>query len=78
MAETTESGSTSTKTEEGVHIKGKDVIFLDTPKIRFPENASLNYTDKRELYDILNELFQGGEGGGDDWNPPDIPEPQDN
>lgn len=75
MAETTASASMSTKTEEGVHIKGRDAVFLDTPKILFPENAPLHNTDLRELYAILDELFQLEPGGGDDWQPPDMPEP---
>ena len=81
MTETTGSASASEiKTyEEGTQIKGKDFIFLDAPEINFPENAPLHNTDKRELYAILNELFQG-EGGGGDWQPPawwiPVPEPQ--
>lgn len=40
MDKTTESASTSAKTEkEGVLIKGKDVIFLDAPEICFAEAA---------------------------------------
>lgn len=83
MTETTGSASASeTKTyEEGTQVKGKDFIFLDAPAINFPENAPLHNTDKRELYSILDELFQDGGGGGDDWYPPDwwisVPEPQD-
>lgn len=79
MSKATESASTSAKTEkEGVQIKGKDIIYLNAPEICFPENAPL-ITDKRELYDILNELFQdGGEGG--EWQPPadwlKVPEPE--
>lgn len=63
--------------KQGSYIKGKDVIHLDAPEIYFPQNAPLD-TEKRELYDILNELFQsGGEGG--EWQPPaswiPVPEP---
>lgn len=65
--------------KQGIYVKGKDVIHLDAPEICFPEDAPLD-TDKRELYSILNELFQDGGGGGDDdWQPPDdwlpVPEP---
>ncbi|MCM1328362.1 MAG: hypothetical protein NC253_02890, partial [Ruminococcus sp.] len=71
-AEETESGDENSETEEvpaavekeGVYIKGRDVIVLDAPEIRFPKTAPLD-TEKRELYEILNELFQDGSGGGD-------------
>ena len=59
-----ESGTEIKKKKKGVHINGKEIIFLDAPEICFPENAPL-ITEKRELYDILNELFQSGSGGGD-------------
>ena len=51
--------------KRGIYVKGENVIHLDTPEICFPENAPLHNTDKRELYAILDELFQGGSGGGD-------------
>lgn len=64
--------------KRGIYVKGENVIHLDTPEICFPENAPLHNTDKRELYAILDELFQDGSGGGDDdWSPPDMPEPND-
>ena len=65
MSAATGSASTSAKAKEGVQIKGRDVIYLNAPAIEFPENAPLHNTDKRELYAILDELFQGGSGGGD-------------
>lgn len=64
--------------KRGIYVKGENVIHLDTPEICFPENAPLHNTDKRELYSILDELFQDGSGGGDDdWSPPELPEPSD-
>lgn len=84
MEETTASASVpEADNEEGVQIKGKDFVFLNAPKIYFPGDAPLENTDKRELYSILDELFQGGGGGGeDDWSPPDwwipVPEPREN
>lgn len=82
MSTTTGSASTQTKTKkEGVQIKGRDVIYLNAPEICFPENAPLKNTEKRELYAILDELFQDGGGGGDDeenWQPPEMPEAKDN
>lgn len=72
-------GVTTEEEKEGVQIKGKDMLYLNAPNIFFPNNAPLD-TEKRELYDILNELFQGGSGGGDDendWRPPELPEPSD-
>ncbi len=83
MSTTTGSASTQTKTKkEGVQIKGRDVIYLNAPEICFPENAPLKNTEKRELYAILDELFQLEPGGGDDdWQPPEwwipVPEPGD-
>lgn len=64
--------------KEGTQLKGKDVIYFNSPEIYFPENAPLD-TENRELYSILNELFQGGSEGGD-WQPPEwwipVPEPK--
>lgn len=82
MSTTTESVSAlETETsEEGTQIKGKDFIYLNAPAIEFPENASLHNTDKRELFAILDELFQDGGGGGDEWQTPanwiPVPEPE--
>lgn len=68
------------KGKQGSYIKGKDVIHLDAPEICFPKDAPLKNTEKRELYSILDELFQGG-GEGGDWQPPEdwipVPEPED-
>ena len=78
VRESDEDGTLISEEEKnGVQIKGRDCIYLNAPNIYFPQDAPLD-TKKRELYDILNELFQLG--SGDDWQPPDwwleVPEPE--
>lgn len=75
---TDDNGNATEKKEKGCILQGEEMVFINAPEIYFPENAPLD-TEKRELYEILNELFQdGGEGG--DWQPPPwwipVPEPE--
>lgn len=74
VRESDEDGTLISEEEKnGTQIKGRDCIYLNAPNIYFPQDAPLD-TKKRELYDILNELFQSG--SGDDWQPPEMPEPE--
>lgn len=61
---TDDNGNATEKKEKGCILQGEEMVFINAPEIYFPENAPLD-TEKRELYDILNELFQGGGEGGD-------------
>ena len=64
ITRTDNNGNTTEKQRNGYMMQGEEMVFLNAPEIYFPEDAPLS-TEKRELYDILNELFQGGEEGGD-------------
>jgi len=86
MDKTTESASTSAKTEkEGVQIKGKDIVYLNAPEVRLSKDTPL-LTDAQDLAGAINELFSYGEGGGEDyvkpWKRPSdwpvLPAPNDN
>lgn len=53
-------------------ITTKNVEFTGSPLL----------TEAQDVVGAINELFQDGEGGGDDWSPPDwwipVPEPKEN
>lgn len=76
---TDENGNTTEEEKEGVQIKGKDVIYLNSPLI-LPSKDTPLLTEAPDIVGAINELFQDGSGGGDDWQPPDwwipVPEPE--
>ena len=51
---------------EGVEIRGKDAVFLNSPAVLLYPEADLP-TESRDLIEILNELFRSG-GEGSDGN----------
>ena len=66
--------------KEGTMVAGRDVILLDAPEVLLSPDTPL-LTNAQDVAGAINELFSsGGEGGDDDWQPPegwiDIPEPE--
>ena len=49
---------------EGIEIKGKDMIKLNAPLVYLSDDTPL-LTNAQDLAGAINELFQGGSGGGD-------------
>lgn len=52
--------------KEGIEIRGKDAVFLNSPSVLLNPEIELP-TESRDLIEILNELFQSG-GEGSDGN----------
>lgn len=50
---------------EGIEIKGKDMIKLNAPFVYLSDDTPL-LTSAQDLAGAINELFQGGSGGGDE------------
>ena len=50
---------------EGIEIKGKDMIKLNAPFVYLSDDTPL-LTTAQDLAGAINELFQGGSGGGDE------------
>lgn len=73
---TDDNGNSSETEEYGYMIQGKDCIYLNAPKI-YPSKDTPLLTDAPDIVGAINELFQDGAGGGDDWSPPEMPEPED-
>ena len=51
---------------EGIEIRGKNAVFLNSPAVLLYPEADLP-TESRDLIEILNELFQSGNEGGDGY-----------
>ena len=49
---------------EGIEIKGKDMVKLNAPFVYLSDDTPL-LTTAQDLAGAINELFQGGSGGGD-------------
>lgn len=70
---TDDDGSVTETKEQGYMIQGKDVIFLNAPKIYPPQDPDLlpdgQYTplltEAQDFVGAINELFLSGSGGGD-------------
>lgn len=69
---TDDDGSVTETKEQGYMIQGKDVIFLNAPKIYPPQDTELMdgqyvplMTDAQDFVGAINELFQLCAGGGD-------------
>ena len=52
-------------TDEGIEIKGKDIVKLNAPFVYLSDDTPL-LTSAQDLAGAINELFQGGSGGGDE------------
>ena len=50
---------------EGIEIKGKDMVKLNAPFVYLSDDTPL-LTTAQDLAGAINELFQGGSGGGDE------------
>ena len=50
--------------KEGIEIRGKDAVFLNSPAVLLAQEIELP-TESRDLIEILNELFRSGGEGGD-------------
>ena len=65
----------------GTSIAGKDVVLLDAPEVLLSPDTPL-LTNAQDVAGAINELFQSGGEGGDDWALPEnwinIPEPKQN
>lgn len=63
-----------TETEEfGYIIQGKDMLYLNAPKVYLP-NLPTEHQDIAGAFEEVLGKLQNEEGG--DWQPPDIPEPE--
>ena len=51
---------------EGIEIRGKNAVFLNSPAVLLDPEAELP-TESRDLIEILNELFQSGNEGSDEY-----------
>lgn len=72
---TDDNGNTAETEEKGCIIKGEEMIFLNSKKVYLPNLPTERQDVAGAFEEVLGKLQDAG--GGDDWSPPEMPEPGD-